>query len=320
MRKFGYLTAGTALAVMAAQSLVAAPKALLAEQVSPQTPCMFSKTTDQVFEYRNMQAREFVRKDTRFIAVTGCLASSIPEKLRSVSISFVALDARGEAMGVANGQQLLTPTQTVWFWSNKTPAWTVPAAAELAIKPSASAEVAQWIQVTVFWRETSGQPHTEVYLLSTTPKPLMGDVPPEPVEGERPPFEPEPERGDCQLVGAAPRFDVSNVRQQLKWAGVAPVVLYKADLQVPGHAGMAKAWVIFSAFDKTGNFIGADGGIVGGKIGVPPPPATPVDEGFALRTDDFSKVSKRTLVTFQWYDNAGCRWTENHFVDAVWTD
>jgi hypothetical protein len=41
-----------------------------------------------------------------------------------------------------------------------------------------------------------------------------------------------------------------------------------------------------------------------------------VDEGFALRTADFSRVSKRTLLTFQWYDRAGCRWTENHFVDA----
>ena len=298
---------------------LAKPRPANSEIATPQTPCLAIKTTDQVFEYRNMQATTFKRGDIRFVAVTGCLATTVPEKVSGVSVSFVAQDARGADISKSNGQQMLTPTRTIGFWSNRTPAWTVPAAAEVTINKGA-AEV-KWVQVTVFWRELSGNTHTEVYQLNTDPKPLEGDAPSVRLPGELPPFDAEPQRAGCVLTGDRPRFKVAEVQLRVSRiatpTGPVPFASYMANVEVPSYATMSKAWVTFSAFDRYGNFVGADGGTVGGKIDQPPPPSTTVPEGFGLRSGDFARISNRTLMTFQWYDTAGCRWSENHFVDAV---
>ncbi|WP_295632135.1 hypothetical protein [Novosphingobium sp.] len=308
-------------AFISGSSLSAATTQQRAVTVTPQTPCLAIKTTDQVFEYRNMQATTFKRGDIRYVAVYGCLVTTVPEKIRSVVVSFVAKDALGAIISNSNGQQMLTPTQTIGFWSNKTPGWTVPAAAELSINNGAGSAEVKWVQVTVLWRELTGNSHTEVYLLSTDPKPLEGDAPTAPVDGDLPAFEAEPQRADCVLVGDQPRFKVEDVQLRLSRltspTGPVPIASYQAKVEIPSYVTMSKAWVTFSAFDRYGNFIGSDGGVIGGKKDQPPPPSTTVPEGFSLRTGNFARVSNRTLLTFQWYDTVGCRWSENHFVDAV---
>lgn len=277
-----------------------------------QTPCLFSKTTDQVFEYRNMQARSFVRSGKQIVAVSGCLVTTMPKEVSKVSVGFVAFDANGKPISGSDGQQMLTPTQTFRFWSNKSPEWAVPAAIELQIGNVQP----KWIEVTVGWSNLAGPRLKEVFLLSTVAKPLAGEVPTERDPLDSPPSESGEERTACTMQEQGPHFAISNLRLRLRQTSKGPSASYVATVKNLNQPSMARAWLTFTAFDRAGHFIGSNGAALGAK-GKPPPVESQVANGFGPRTDEFDRVSDRTLLTFQWYATDGCRWSENHFVDAA---